>query len=88
MMKFQLGVVAPAASLCYRYFLAGVVVLIAAALVGKRIRLKPVHHVWCALQGALMPQRRLSLALHAVCLPLCTARRCAVPPSQPCMAWM
>ena len=54
MMKFQLGVVAPAASLCYRYFLAGVVVLIAAALVGKRIRLKPVHHVWCALQGALM----------------------------------
>ena len=53
-MKYQLGVVAPAASLSYRYFLAGVVVLTIAGLIGKRIRLRRSHHLWCALQGALM----------------------------------
>ena len=35
MMKFQLGVVAPAASLTYRYFLAGCLVLIGARAGGQ-----------------------------------------------------
>ena len=54
MIKFQLGVVPPSASLCYRYLCAGVVILIIARLVGKRIRLGLVDHLWCAMQGALM----------------------------------
>lgn len=54
MMKFQLGVVAPAASLTYRYLAAGVLILIGAALFGKVIRLTARQHLWCALQGALM----------------------------------
>ena len=54
MMKFQLGVVAPAASLTYRYFLAGCLVLIGARLAGKVIRLGWRQHLWCALQGSLM----------------------------------
>ncbi|MEM9063161.1 MAG: DMT family transporter [Pseudomonadota bacterium] len=54
MMKYQLGEVAPAASLTYRYGLAGVIVLIGASLFGKVIRLTLRQHLWCALQGALM----------------------------------
>ena len=54
MMKFQLGQVAPAASLTYRYFLADCVVLIGAWIAGKVVRLAPRQHLWCALQGALM----------------------------------
>lgn len=54
MMRYQLGVVAPAASLSYRYFLAGCLVLAGAWAVGKVIRLGWRHHLWCALQGALM----------------------------------
>lgn len=54
MMKFQLGQVAPAASLTYRYFLAGCVVLIGAWIAGKVVRMAPRQHLWCALQGALM----------------------------------
>ncbi|MEM7189228.1 MAG: DMT family transporter [Pseudomonadota bacterium] len=54
MMKFQLGVVDPTASLTYRYCLAGIVVLTGAALAGKRIRLAPSQHLWCIAQGALM----------------------------------
>ena len=54
MMKFQLGVVAPAASLSYRYFLAGCLVLAGAWAVGKVIRLGWRQHLWCALQGGLM----------------------------------
>lgn len=53
-MKYQLGVVAPSASLTYRYLTAGIVILIGAAFVGKQIRLNPRQHLWCALQGALM----------------------------------
>lgn len=54
MMKFQLGVVAPAASLSYRYFLAGCLVLAGAWAVGKVIRLSPRQHLWCVVQGACM----------------------------------
>lgn len=54
MMKFQLGVVAPSASLTYRYFLAGCLVLTGAHLVGKVIRLGWRQHLWCALQGSCM----------------------------------
>lgn len=54
MMKFQLGIVAPAASLTYRYFLAGCLVLAGAWVFGKVIRLGWRQHLWCALQGALM----------------------------------
>ena len=53
-MKFQLGVVAPSASLTYRYLTAGVLILIGACLFRKVIRLTPRQHLWCALQGALM----------------------------------
>ena len=53
-MKFQLGQVAPAASLSYRYFLAGSLVLIGAWAVGKVIRIGWRQHLWCAGQGALM----------------------------------
>ncbi|MEM7422316.1 MAG: DMT family transporter [Pseudomonadota bacterium] len=54
MMKFQLGTVAPSASLAYRYFLAGVLVLIGATIAGKKTWLRPDEQMWCALQGALM----------------------------------
>ncbi len=54
MMKFQLGVVAPSASLSYRYLLAGCLVLVGAWLAGKVVRLHWRQHLWCALQGALM----------------------------------
>lgn len=54
MMKFQLGVVAPAASLSYRYFLAGCLVLVGAWAVGKVIRLSLRQHLWCAVQGICM----------------------------------
>lgn len=54
MIKFQLGTVAPAASLTYRYFAAGVLILIGAKLFGKAIRLTRKQHLWCVLQGALM----------------------------------
>lgn len=54
MIKFQLGVVAPSASLTYRYFVAGLLILLGASLFGKVIRLSARQHLWCALQGALM----------------------------------
>ncbi|MEL7468383.1 MAG: DMT family transporter [Pseudomonadota bacterium] len=54
MMKFQLGEVAPAASLTYRYLIAGVLVLAGAVLFGKAIWLTASQHLWCAVQGALM----------------------------------
>lgn len=54
MMKFQLGEVAPAASLTYRYAAAGVLLLVGAAAFGKRIRLARAEHLWCVLQGACM----------------------------------
>lgn len=53
-MKYQLGEVAPAASLTYRYLTAGTIVLIGAAAFGKTVMIPPRAHVWCALQGALM----------------------------------
>ena len=54
MVKYQLGEVAPAASLTYRYFLAGVLVLAGARWFGKQIRLGAREHLWCAAQGGLM----------------------------------
>lgn len=54
MMRFQLGTVAPEASLSYRYFLAGCFVLAGAAWAGKVIRLSLRQHLWAAIQGALM----------------------------------
>lgn len=54
MMKFQLGTVAPSASLSYRYFAAGVLVLVGASIFGKLIRLSWREQMWCALQGGLM----------------------------------
>ncbi|MEO1494117.1 MAG: DMT family transporter [Pseudomonadota bacterium] len=54
MMKYQLGEVAPAASLTYRYLAAGSLILAGAALVGKRVRLTRTEHGWCALQGLCM----------------------------------
>ena len=53
-MKFQLGVVDPSASVAYRYLLAGLILLVGAALFGKRILLTPAEHLWCVGQGALM----------------------------------
>ena len=53
-MKYQLGEVAPAASLTYRYLTAGALILAGAALAGKRVRLTGAEHRWCALQGALI----------------------------------
>ena len=54
MMKYQLGEVDPSASLTYRYTCAGLLVLAGAWLAGKRIRLSPRQHVWCAVQGCFM----------------------------------
>ncbi len=54
MMKYQLGEVAPAASLTYRYLAAGALIVSGAALVGKRVRLTRTEHLWCAAQGACM----------------------------------
>ena len=54
MMKFQLGTVAPSASLCYRYGIAGILVLVGASLFGKNVMLRWRQHLWCALQGGLM----------------------------------
>lgn len=54
MMKFQLGTVAPSASLSYRYGIAGVLVLVVAGAAGKHVVLAWRQHVWCALQGGLM----------------------------------
>ena len=53
-MIFQLGEVAPAASLTYRYLGAGLLLLVGAGLAGKRVRLRPAEHLRCAMQGALM----------------------------------
>jgi drug/metabolite transporter (DMT)-like permease len=53
-MLFQIGQVAPAASLTYRYFGAGLILLVGAWVAGKRVRLTPAEHLWCAGQGALM----------------------------------
>lgn len=53
-MIFQLGEVPPAASLTYRYFAAGALVLAGAWVVGKRVRLSRREHIWSAAQGALM----------------------------------
>ncbi|MEM1160223.1 MAG: DMT family transporter [Pseudomonadota bacterium] len=54
MMKFQLGVVDATASLTYRYFIAGVLVLAGAAIAGKRIQLRGREHLWCVAQGGMM----------------------------------
>jgi drug/metabolite transporter (DMT)-like permease len=53
-MLFQIGQVAPAASLTYRYLGAGLVLLVGAWAAGKRVRLTRAEHLWCAGQGALM----------------------------------
>ncbi len=53
-MIWQLGEVAPAASLTYRYFGAGLLLLAGAWLAGKRVRLTAREHLWCVAQGALM----------------------------------
>lgn len=53
-MKYQLGEVAPAASLTYRYLAAGLIVLAGAALAGKTILMGARAHLWCVGQGALM----------------------------------
>lgn len=53
-MLFQLGEVAPAASLTYRYLGAGAMLLLGAWMAGKRIRLSPAEHRRCAVQGVLM----------------------------------
>lgn len=54
MMKYQLGEVAPSASLTYRYLAAGTLILAGAMLAGKRVRLTGTEHLWCAAQGACM----------------------------------
>lgn len=54
MMKYQLGVVAPEASLTYRYLAAGLIVLAGSALFRDRIRFTAREHRWLALQGLLM----------------------------------
>lgn len=53
-MIWQLGEVAPAASLTYRYVGAGLMLLGFAAVSGRRVRLSVREHLRCALQGALM----------------------------------
>lgn len=54
MMKYQLGDVAPAASLTYRYLAAGTLVLIGAALSGRRVRLRLSEHLRCMAQGVCL----------------------------------
>ena len=54
MMKYQLGEVAPAASLAYRYAAAGVIILLGAWAFGRRVTLSGREHLLCAVQGALM----------------------------------
>jgi len=53
-MKWQMGEVAPAASLTYRYVAAGALLLVGAAMVGKTVLLDRRAHLWCALQGGAM----------------------------------
>jgi drug/metabolite transporter (DMT)-like permease len=53
-MLFQLGEVAPAASLTYRYLGSGALLLLGAWAAGKRVRLSWPEHRRCALQGATM----------------------------------
>ena len=53
-MIYQLGEVAPAASLTYRYLAAGALLLAGAWVAGRRVRLTRREHLWCAAQGALM----------------------------------
>jgi drug/metabolite transporter (DMT)-like permease len=53
-MIFQLGEVAPAASLTYRYLIAGLVLLAGAWASGRRVRLTGAEHLRCMVQGLLM----------------------------------
>lgn len=53
-MIFQVATVSAAASLTYRYFGAGLVLLTLAALTGRRVRLTRPEHLWCVLQGLIM----------------------------------
>ena len=53
-MLFQLGEVAPAVSLTYRYVGSGALLLLGAWAAGRRVRLSWLEHRRCAVQGALM----------------------------------
>jgi len=51
---FQLGTVAPAVSVAYRFALAGLLFLGYCAARGIRLRFPPREHAWFAVQGALL----------------------------------
>ena len=52
--KYQLGVVAPEASVVYRFALAAVIMLLYCALARRRMRFSPAEHVFMALQGLFL----------------------------------
>ena len=51
---FQLGDVDPLFSVSYRFFLAGVILIIYCLLLGKTLRYSLKQHLWMALQGQLL----------------------------------
>lgn len=52
--KYQLGVVAPEASVVYRFALAAILMLLYCALTRRRMRFSPAEHVSMALQGLFL----------------------------------
>ncbi|HTS23039.1 MAG TPA: EamA family transporter [Casimicrobiaceae bacterium] len=51
---FQLGSVAPEASVVYRFALAAVLLAAWCAATGRSLRFSPAQHAWLALQGTLL----------------------------------
>ena len=52
--KYQLGVVAPEASVVYRFAIAAALMLLYCALARRRMRFSPAEHVFMALQGLFL----------------------------------
>ncbi len=63
--RFQLGVVAPEASVAYRFALAAALLLAICAVRGVRLRYTPREHVLMALQGAFMFALNYVLIYHS-----------------------
>jgi drug/metabolite transporter (DMT)-like permease len=63
--RYQLGVVAPEASVAYRFALAATLLLVFCALRGVRLRYAPREHALMALQGAFMFAANYVLIYHS-----------------------
>jgi drug/metabolite transporter (DMT)-like permease len=63
--RYQLGVVAPEASVAYRFALAATLLLVFCALRGVRLRYAPREHALMALQGAFMFAGNYVLIYHS-----------------------